>query len=147
MRHLLSVAVWLALACPASAQSVVPLTPDRLPNPLVLERVEGPWPTRIEIAALGWLVGASTYDSWQAGRPTPHDGLDLRVMAVQGVLIHVGAVAMLADLTASGHAVALDDAGQVSVTPSDLHDDVAFMVDALAEDLALLLTIGSQRIH
>jgi hypothetical protein len=66
---------------------------------------------------------------------------------VGGVPIHVGAVSMLQTLVASGHRVTLDAAGVVVVEPFDVPDDVAFLLDALDEDLAILLAAGGEPIH
>ena len=69
---------------------------------------------------------------------------------VGGELVHVGAVSMFRDLTASGHTVALDaDGWGVTVDPlDDLHENALILLDAFQEDLALLLRCGdAARIH
>ena len=66
---------------------------------------------------------------------------------IAGVRVHVGAVAMLQSLTASGHAVALDAEGVVVVEPFDVLEDTAYLLDALAEDLAILLALGGETRH
>jgi hypothetical protein len=62
-------------------------------------------------------------------------------------LIHSGAVSLLQDLLASGHDVALVD-GELRVEPlEDLHENTLYVIDALDEDLMLLLTAGGPTVH
>ena len=62
---------------------------------------------------------------------------------IGGVLVHSGAVWMLEHLRASGHVVALDDHGEVTVQPDDdLPEDTAYLLEAFEDDLAILLTAG-----
>ena len=67
---------------------------------------------------------------------------------VAGVPVHVGAVSLLADLLASGHAVALDDDGGLTVDPlDDLHEHTLHILESLEEDLVILLTAGGPTVH
>jgi hypothetical protein len=67
---------------------------------------------------------------------------------INGVAIHVGAVDLLARLCARGHTVALDEDGRVTVDRvEDLPDDTQFLLDALDEDLAILLRAGGPTVH
>lgn len=60
---------------------------------------------------------------------------------VDGVAVHVGAVWLLKHLQASGHRVALAD-GAIVVEPDDLPEETAALLEALDEDLTILLGAG-----
>ena len=67
---------------------------------------------------------------------------------IRGVAVHVGAVDLLVRPAARGHTVALDEDGQVIVDRvEDLPEDVQHLVDALGEDLAILLRVGGPTVH
>jgi hypothetical protein len=68
-------------------------------------------------------------------------------MLVGGVLIHLGAVSIVRTLVASGHSVALTPEGVVVEPVDDLPEDTAFLLEALEEDLVLLLAAGGETIH
>ena len=67
---------------------------------------------------------------------------------VGGVLIHIGAVDMLESLRASGHTVCVPDDDTLTTDGlDDLHEDMQHVIDALEEDLVLLLSLGPLTVH
>lgn len=69
------------------------------------------------------------------------------VIVRPGVMVNLGAISMLEHLRASGHCVALVD-GVLSVEPlADLREDTLCAIEALEEDLTILLAAGGLTVH
>jgi hypothetical protein len=68
---------------------------------------------------------------------------------IGGTPIHLGAVDLLDALLMSGHRVTVAaDGGAVNVDPChDLHPNHRWALEAFAEDLLILLSLGATTVH
>jgi hypothetical protein len=75
------------------------------------------------------------------------DDVEPVVMLRCGSAVSRAAYDSLASAQAAGYAVPIDDSGDVWISPSGLHEDVAFVITSNSHDVALMLADQTGRGH